>query len=210
MLCNLHNFGLPDRFSIQQPIAHPIHDVSLFFQNLIVIHRMSSGHDSKFLSHLLCTIDHFFALMATHMLFPFQILIQIRRAVIFYYFIMDRNIKTADSGVSLSSGSASRLTLLPGVFHAPDTDDRQSAQLLYAFTELDIRTSSCHGSSNRHCTQLPGFLDDRRLPEHIVGIQHIVRDFFLHQECRYDLRLRDRGYNYKNRLTGLMNTYDLL
>ena len=95
--------------------------------------------------------------------------------------ILEGDKKLAGSGIPLSSCTPPGLTFLPDISHAANADDRQSAQFLHPFSQTDICSPSGHGGCHCHGIHLPGFPDDLRLPERVIGVQHIMRNTFLHQ-----------------------------
>ena len=101
--------------SIQQLIAHLIHDLALLFQHLIIIYRMFSGRCGELFFHLLCAVDDLFSSMSAHLFCPVQVFVQVGRTVIFYNLIMNGYIEATESRIALSSGTTSCLTFLSDI-----------------------------------------------------------------------------------------------
>ena len=75
--------------------------------------------------------------------------------------------------------------------------------------QLDVRTTASHVRRNRDRARHTGLRDDQSLTLVVTGVQNLVRNFCLSEQCREKLGLLDRCCAEQNRLTTLMTVTQL-
>ena len=178
--------GISHALSVQNTTSFLINDLSLLIHNLIVFQQILTDSKVIALDLLLCFLNR----TGEHLMLDlFSVLYtqcveythQTFRTKQTHQIILQRNIETGFSRISLSSGTSAQLVVNTSGFMTLCTDDLKTSGLSCSIIQLDIRTTSGHVGRNRDCSVLSRICHDFCFQFMILGIQYLMLNSFFFQ-----------------------------
>jgi len=173
--------SIPHVLTIQHLTTLFVNDLTLFIINLVIIQKIFTNTKVIKLNLLLCFLNS----IGKHLMLNLLILCNTQRSKDLHQslrtkqthqVILQRDVETGFTRVSLSTGTSTELIVNTSGFMTLCTDDHQATGISCHIIQLNIRTTASHVSGNGNCPCLTCLCYDLCLQFMEFGIQYIMLD----------------------------------
>ena len=176
--------GVTHTLAIQYPAALRVDDLTLLIHNLVILQQILTNTEVVALNLLLSLLDGIGKhLMLNLLIFRHAQGVENAHQTLgseeAHQIVLQRNVETGFSRISLTSGTSSQLIVNTAGLVALGTDNLQSACFLRVLVQLNIRTTARHVGSDGNCAMLSGKGYDLCLTLMELRVQYLMGNALL-------------------------------
>lgn len=201
-----------DGLRIEDLVSPGVHDLSLTGENIIVVEQLLTGVEVLSFDTLLGLGDgagHHAGLEGIVAELLVEALVG-GGSEADEDFVFHGDVELGIAGIALTSGTAFELVVNTAGFVSFRRQDRKTAQILDAFSQLDVGTSTSHVRGDGDGAFLTGLGDDEGFPGVVLGIEDFVFDADFVEHFVDDFGFFDGRRADQNRLSLFMSFLDVL
>ena len=206
-------------FAHQGVASFLVNHGTLLVHHVVVFEQVLTNTEVVFLYLLLCTLytlrNHWtfdaLAILKTKSVHDACDTLRCEKA---HQLVFERNVEYRRSGVALSSGTSTQLSVYTAAFVPFGTDDGQTASGFHFGRQLNVGTTTCHVCGNGHGSQsvgrLSGLCHDRSFFLVLLGIKHFVVYLAHVEHLAKQLGYFNRRRTNEHRATLLAQVFNLV